>query len=58
MFVFGERHEVDVVAPSDDEDPLALIAVQLVALEDVEKVTALNMEDDVLESNAAARPKP
>lgn len=58
MLVLDERHEVDVVVPADDEHSIARIAVRVVALEDVEKVAALNMENGVLESNAAARPEP
>ena len=57
MLVFDERHQVHVVVAPDDEDALADLTVRVRMLQDVEQVAALDVEDNVLEPNAALRPE-
>jgi hypothetical protein len=53
--VFDERHEVYVVVPLDDEDALAPVTLWVRVLQDFEQVAALDVENDVLEPDAAIR---
>jgi hypothetical protein len=56
VLVFDERHEVHIVLAPDDEDALAGVTVRVRMLKDVEQFAALDVEDDVLEPDAALRP--
>ena len=47
-----ERHQVHIVLALHDEDTLAGVAVEVPILQDVEQVTTLDLEDDVLEPEA------
>ena len=55
MLVLDERHQVHVLLALDDEDALAGVPVGVRVFQDVEQVAALNVEDDVLEPDAAIR---
>ncbi len=44
MPVLDERHQVDVILASNDEDPLAAVTLGIRLLQDVERVAALNVE--------------
>ena len=57
MLVLDERHQVHVVLAPDDEDALAGVTVRVRVLQDVEQVATLDVEDDVLEPDAALRPE-
>jgi len=57
VLILDERHQVHIVFASDEEDALAAITVGVRVLQDVEQVAALDMEDDVLEPDAALRPE-
>ena len=56
MLVFDERHQVHVVLAPDDEDALAGVTAGVRVFQNVEQITALDVEDDVLEPDAALRP--
>ena len=56
MLVFDERNKVYVVLVSDDEDALAGVTAGVRVFQNVEQITALDVEDDVLEPDAALRP--
>ena len=43
MFVLDERHEVDVLLATDDEDALASVTVGVRMFQDVEHVAALDV---------------
>ena len=53
MLVLDERHQVYVVLALDDEDALAGVPVGIRVLEDVEQIAPLDVENDVLEPDAA-----
>jgi hypothetical protein len=55
MLVLDERHQVHVVLALDDEDALAGVPVGVRVFQDIEQVTTLDVEDDVLEPDAAIR---
>src|SRR5258705_2282822 len=55
VLVLDERHQVNVVFALDDEDALAGVPVGVRVFQDVEQVATLNVEDDVLEPDAAIR---
>ena len=57
MLVFDERHEVHVVLALDDEDALPGVAIGVRMFQDVEQVATLDVEDDLLEPDAALRPE-
>ena len=57
MLVLHQRHEEHVVVPLNDEDALASITGRIGVLQDIEQVAALDVEDDVLEPDAALRPE-
>ena len=57
MLVLHERHQVHVALAPDDEDALAGVTVGVRVFKDVEQITALDVEDDVLEPDAALRPE-
>jgi hypothetical protein len=57
VLVLHERHQVHVVLAPDDEDALAGVTVRVRMLQDVEQIAALDVEDNVLEPNAALRPE-
>ena len=57
LLVLSERHQVDVILALDDEDALAGITDGVRVLQDVEQVDTFDVEDDVLESDAAVRPE-
>lgn len=57
MLIFDERHEVHVVFTSDDENALAGVTVGVRVFQDVEHVAALDVEDDVLETDAVLLPE-
>ena len=57
MLVLDERHQVHVVLAPDDEDALAGVTVGVRVFQDVEQVATLDVEDDVLEPDAALRPE-
>ena len=57
MLVLDERHQVHVVLASDDEDALAGVTVGVRVFQDVEQVTTLDVEDDVLEPDATVLPE-
>ena len=54
MLILHEWHQVHVVLASDDEDARAGVTAGVLVLQDVEQVAALDVEDDVLEPDAAA----
>jgi hypothetical protein len=56
VLVLDERHQVHVVLAPDDEDALAGVTVRIRMVKDVEQVAALDVEDDLLEPDAALRP--
>jgi hypothetical protein len=56
VLVFDERHQVHVVLAPDDENALPGVTAGVRVLEDVEQI-ALDVEDDVLEPDAALRPE-
>jgi hypothetical protein len=53
VLVLDERHQVDVVLARDDDDALPGVTVGVRRLRDVEQVPMLDMEDEVLEPDAA-----
>src|SRR5436309_15872982 len=55
VLILDERHQIHVVLSSDDEDALARVTLSVRVLENVEQVATLNVEDDVLEPDAALR---
>src|SRR5260221_8638175 len=55
VLVLDEGHQVHVVLPLDDEDALASVTVEVRVFQDVEQVATLNVEDNVLEPDAAIR---
>src|SRR4051794_41047345 len=57
MLVLDERHQVHVILTLDDEDTLARVTLGVRVIEDVQQVPALDVEDDVLEPDAALRPE-
>jgi hypothetical protein len=57
VLVLDQRHKVLVVIPLDDEDAPAGVAFGVRMFENVEQVAAFDVEDDVLEPNAALRPE-
>jgi hypothetical protein len=57
VLVLNERHQVDVVLAPDDENALASVAIGIRMLKNVEQVATLDVEDDVLEPDAAVRPE-
>ena len=54
MLVLDKRHQVHIVLPPDDEDTLASVTAGVRMFENVEQV---DVEDDVLEPDAALRPE-
>ncbi len=58
MLVLDEGYQVHIVLTLDDEDALAGVTVGVRMLDDVEQVAALDVKDDVLESDAGVRPEP
>ena len=58
MLVFDEGDEVHVVLAPEDEDALAAVAVGVRMFQDVEHVAALDVEDDVLESDSLGSEAP
>ena len=56
VLVLDERHQVHIVLPPDDEDTLASVTAGVRMFENVEQVAPLDVEDDVLEPDAALRP--
>jgi hypothetical protein len=57
MLVLDERYQVHVVVALDDEDTLTTVALGVRVFQNVEQITALNVEDDVLEPDAALFPE-
>ena len=57
MLVFGEWHQVHVVLAADDEDALPGVTAGVRVSQDVEQVATLDVEDNVLEPDAALRPE-
>jgi hypothetical protein len=57
VLVLDERHQVHVVLAPEDEDAVTAVAVGIRVLQDVEHVAALDVEDDVLEPDAALFPE-
>jgi hypothetical protein len=57
VLVLDERHQEYVVLALDDEDALAGVPVGVRVFQDVEQVATLDVEDDVLEPDAAVRPE-
>jgi hypothetical protein len=57
VLILDERHEVHAVVALDHEDALAGVTLGVRVLQDIEQVAALDVEDDVLEPNAALRPE-
>ena len=57
MLVLNERHQVHLVLALNDEDALAGVPVRVRVFQNVEQVAALDVEHDVLESDAALRPE-
>jgi hypothetical protein len=57
VLVLDERDEVHVVLAPDDEDALGGITVGVRVFQDVEQVATLDVEDDILEPDAALRPE-
>lgn len=57
MLVLDKRHEEPVVVALNHEDALTAVTVWVRVLQDVEQVAALDVEDDVLEPDAALRPE-
>ena len=57
MLVLHERHQVHVVLVPDNEDALASVTVGVRLFQDVEQIATLDVEDDVLEPDAALRPE-
>src|SRR5258708_102601 len=55
VLVLDERHQVHVVLALDDEDALAGVPVGVRVFQDVEQVATLDVENDVLEPDAATR---
>ena len=55
MLVLDERHQVYVFLALDDENTLAGVTLGVRVFKDVERIAALDVEDDVLEPNAAVR---
>ena len=56
MLVLDGRHQIHVIVALNDEDPLARVPVGIRVLQDVKQIPALDVEDDVLEPDAALRP--
>ena len=57
MLVFYERHQVYVGLASDDENALAGVTPGIRVLQDVEQVSTFDVENDVLEPDAAVGPE-
>jgi hypothetical protein len=57
VLVLHERHQVHVALALDDEDTLAGVTAGVRVFQNVEQITALDVEDDVLEPDAALRPE-
>ena len=57
MIVFHERHQIHVVLSSDDENALAAVTLGVRMLQDIEQAAAFDVEDDLLEPDAALRPE-
>jgi hypothetical protein len=55
VLVLDERHQV--VLASDDDDALASVTLWVRVFQNVEQVAAFDVEDDVLEPNAALLPE-
>src|SRR5215203_3828670 len=55
VLILDERHQIHVVLASDDEDALAAVTIGVRVLQDIEQVPSLDVEDDVLEPDAALR---
>ena len=55
MLVLDERHQLHAVLALNDEDALEGVPVGVRVFQDVEQVATLNVEDDVLEPDAAVR---
>jgi hypothetical protein len=53
VLILDERHQKHVVLASDDEDALAAVTLGVRVLQDVEQAASLDVEDDVLEPDAA-----
>ena len=57
MLVFDERHQVHVVIAPNYEDALASVTAGVRMFQDDEQIAPLDVEDDVLEPDAALRPE-
>ncbi len=57
MLILDERHQIDVVLTSDDEDALAAVTLGVRVLQDIEQVASLDVEGDFFEPDAALRPE-
>jgi hypothetical protein len=57
VLVLDERHQVHAVFAPDDKDALPGVSIRVRVLQDVEQVAALDVEDDLLEPDAALRPE-
>src|SRR5688572_14799458 len=57
VLIFDEGDEVYVVLAPNDEDALAGVTVGVRVFQNVEQVATLDVEDDVLEPDAALRPE-
>jgi hypothetical protein len=55
VLVLHERHQEHVVVTLDDEDSLVGVPIGALVFQDVEQAAALDVEDDVLESDGAIR---
>ena len=57
MLVPDKRYQVHVVVAPHDEDPFLGVSLRVRVRQDVEQISALDVEDDVLETDAAFRPE-
>jgi hypothetical protein len=56
LVVLDERHEVHELIATHHEDALAGVALGVRVFQDVEQVTAFDVEHDILEADAALLP--
>ena len=55
MLILDERHQINVVLPSDNENALAAVTLGVRVLQDIEQVASLDVEDDFFEPDATLR---
>src|SRR5215510_3309964 len=55
VLVLDERHQVHIVLALNDENALACVTLRIRVLQNVEQVPTFDVEDDVLEPDAAVR---